>query len=94
MLCKEPLELGDRNQRRPPRHLDGLEEWQHATVERRATDAEGLGRLCPRIGEPLDAGRLTGDRPSNAERRRRRMSLRFRGAAALTAIRHVHNIHK
>jgi hypothetical protein len=55
LLCKEPVELVGGNQPRPPRHHDGLEKRQHATIERRATDAECFGCLRPRVREPLNA---------------------------------------
>jgi len=94
-LSSDTLELVDRDQPRAPWHLDRLEERQHAAGERRAADAEGLGRLRARVGESLDALCLADDsRRPGRRRKRRRRPLAFRLEAPDTAARHGDSVHK
>jgi len=74
----KPLELVDRDEVRAPIHLQSLDERENAAVERRGTDAECLGRLGSRVGEPLDVSRLADDYPlAEWIDRQRRVALRF-----------------
>jgi hypothetical protein len=61
-LGEEPLEFVGRDQACAPRHLDGLDVREDASVEGGAADAEGLGCLGACVREPLDARRLADDR--------------------------------
>lgn len=58
---QEALELVDRDEPATRACLDRLDIGQDAPVECGGADAERLGRLRPRIGEPLDEGRLEDD---------------------------------
>ncbi len=60
-LFHKPLEFVNRNELRPPRHVDGLEERQHPPAEGRSTYPERLGSLRPGVGESLDLCRLAND---------------------------------
>lgn len=91
----QSLELVHRNQAGSPGHLDRLDQREDAAVERRAADAEGLGRLCAGVREPLDAGCLANDLYGRGRGfERRRVSLSLRTLASDTAARHMDNIHK
>jgi hypothetical protein len=92
----QPPQLVDGNQPGAPRHLDRLDDRQDAPVERRAADAENLGRLRPRVGEPLDARRLANDhrRRCGKPGRRRRVSLRFLTPAPQATAGHFQSVHK
>ena len=57
----ESLELVDRDERRPPRHLDRLDQRKDAAVECRPAYAKRLGGLRARVGEPLNARRFSND---------------------------------
>ena len=58
-LFHKPLKLVDRNEPRPPWHLQHLEHRQHPPVEGRAAHPERLGGLRPCVGESLDVRRPT-----------------------------------
>lgn len=59
-LNGESLELVDRDQLAPPGHLDRVEVRQKPP-KRRATDSESLRGLASRVGQTLNAGRLSDD---------------------------------
>lgn len=54
-LCNQALQLVDRNESRAPRHLNGLNQREDASVEGGAADPERFRRLRARTGQPLDA---------------------------------------
>jgi hypothetical protein len=60
-LGDQPLHLVGGDQPSSPRHLDCLDERQHASIEGRPADSESLGRLRARICESFDARRLAND---------------------------------
>jgi hypothetical protein len=52
---EEAFELVDRYQLRAPRHLDRLDIREDSPNEGGGADAERLGGMATRVGEPLDA---------------------------------------
>jgi hypothetical protein len=61
MFGEEAFEFVGRDQSCAPGHLDRLHVWKDAPEKGGATDAERLGGLASRIGEPLDARRVPDD---------------------------------
>src|SRR5262249_20367542 len=53
VLAQEALQLGHRDQPRPPRRLHRVYPWHHAAVDRGNADAKRLGRLLAAVGEAL-----------------------------------------
>jgi hypothetical protein len=92
-LVHEPLELVDRDQPCPPRHVDGREERQHPPAEGRSTHPEGFCGLPPRVGEPLHLRRHANDGSRGTRHwleRGRRVPLRFRASASLSTTGHAY----
>lgn len=88
------LELVDGDESRSPWHLDRLDQRQDATVERRAADSQSLGRLRPRVGEPLDTRRLSNDFDRGRGRIGSRVSSRLLASASQAAAGHAYTVHK
>lgn len=78
---EQALELVDRDEAPARLQLDRLDQREDAPVEARGADPERLGRLRPRVGEPLDAGRLAHDRTRDVRAARsRRVALQLLGS--------------
>lgn len=89
-LLYETLQRVDRNELRPPRHVQGLEQRQHPPVEGRSAHTERLGRLRPCVSESLDVRRAAnGD--GRGARGRKRVTPRLLALAPLPAPRHAYN---
>jgi hypothetical protein len=92
-LLHDPRELVDRDEPRPPGHIDGLEQREYPPVEGRSAQPESLSSLRPGICQLLDLWRLVNNECGGATRpgRGRRVPLRFLPFAPLSAPGHAYN---
>lgn len=90
----QPFELVDRDESRSPGHLDSLDQRQDAAVERRAAHSERSGRLCARVGEPLDTRCLSNDFDRCRGWIGSCVSARFLASASQATARHSYSVQK
>jgi hypothetical protein len=94
LLGDQSLELVDGDESRSPRHLDRLDQRQDASVERRAADSDGRGRLRARVGESLDMRLLANDLDWCRGWLGRFVPASLVTSASQAAARHAYNVHK